>query len=543
MYNGVFQVPMPFNEPAKSYDAGSPERKLLKEKLEELSSKKYDIPLFIGGEEVRTGKLSKCIKPHRHSAVLAEYHRAGEKEVEKAILTAMVTRKAWASTPWEERAAIFLRAADLLSGPWRFTINAATMLNLSKNVREAEIDAACELVDFWRYNVYFMQEIYKNQPISTPGFWNVMEYRPLEGFVFAVTPFNFTSIAGNLPTAPALMGNTVVWKPAPSAVFPAYFLMKLLVEAGLPDGVINMILGPGGEIGPMVMTRPELGGIHFTGSTSTFQIMWKTIGDNIKNYYSYPRLVGETGGKDFIFVHESADIKAVITGIVRGAFEYQGQKCSAASRAYIPDSVWPEIKKGLEEEIGKIKVGPVEDFRNFMNAVINESAFDKIVTYIENARKSETSEIIIGGDYDKSEGYYVSPTIILTRDPCSPTMCEEIFGPVLTIYIYPAEEYEKNLVLCSQSSPYGLTGSIFGKDQKAISLAWNILRDSAGNFYVNDKPTGAVVGQQPFGGSRASGTNDKAGSYLNLIRWTSPRTIKETFLPPKDFRYPFMMEQ
>ncbi|MCL5037159.1 MAG: L-glutamate gamma-semialdehyde dehydrogenase [Chloroflexi bacterium] len=540
MYNAVFQVPKPYNEPVKSYAPGSPERESIKNKLRDLSSGKSEIPLFIGGKEIKTGRMGRCIEPHNHSHVLAEFHQAGEEEVKQAIEAALEAKKEWADTPWHERAAIFLRAAELLAGPYRDTMNAATMLNQSKNVFQAEIDSSCELIDFWRFNAYFMEQIYEAQPESSKGIWNLMEYRPLEGFVFAVTPFNFTSIAGNLPTAPAMMGNTVVWKPASTAVFSAYFIMQILKEAGLPGGVINMIPGAGRDVGPIVMNSPNLGGIHFTGSTSVFQDMWKTVGVNIKNYFSYPRIVGETGGKDFIFVHESADPKAAATALVRGAFEYQGQKCSAASRAYIADAVWPEVKEEIGKQLAQIKMGPVQDFRNFVNAVIDEASFDKLASYIDDAKKSESTEVIFGGDCDKSTGYFIQPTVILSKNPSSPTMCEELFGPVLTIYVYPADKYEENLEICSKTSLYALTGSIFARDSRAISAAWKILRESAGNFYVNDKPTGAVVGQQPFGGSRASGTNDKAGSYLNLIRWASPRTIKETFVPPTDFKYPFL---
>ncbi|MBC8183340.1 L-glutamate gamma-semialdehyde dehydrogenase [candidate division KSB1 bacterium] len=543
MTNGIFKIPTPNNEPIMSYGPGSTEKKDVKEKLNELKNKQFDIPIIIGGEEVRTGNLAECRCPHDHDHLLATYHKAGEKEVEKAVQAALAAREKWAKMSWEVRAAIFLKAADLLAGPYRSTINAATMLAQSKTINQAEIDSACELIDFYRFNPYYMQKIYEQQPESSYACWNYVEQRPLEGFVFAVTPFNFTSIAGNLPTAPAMMGNVVLWKPASSAVYSAYFIMQLLKEAGLPGGVINMIPGPGGSVGNPVMSNPHLAGIHFTGSTPVFQGMWKTIGDNIDKYFTYPRIVGETGGKDFIFVHNSADIDVTATAIVRGAFEYQGQKCSAASRAYIPESMWHELKTKLVNTVKKINMGSPEDFSNFMCAIIDRAAFTTIAEYIDYAKESSDAEFITGGNYDDSKGYFIEPTIIQTTDPKFKLMDEEIFGPVMTVYVYPDEEYEKTLHICDETSPYALTGAILATDRAAINLATDILTNAAGNFYINDKPTGAVVGQQPFGGSRASGTNDKAGSIINLQRWVSPRTIKENFLPPKDFVYPYMKEK
>jgi len=540
--NGVFRVPQPTNEPVRAYAPGSPERKSLKAKLVELRSREIEIPLIIGGEEVRTGRLGTCVIPHRHGHVLARYHKAGKAEVERAIAAAHEARAAWAAMPWHERAAILLRAADLLAGPWRDTLNAATMLGQSKTAFQAEIDSACEVIDFWRFNPYFMQEIYENQPISSPGVWNRVEYRPLDGFVFAVTPFNFTSIGANLPTSPALMGNTVLWKPASTGVYPAYFVMKLLMAAGLPPGVINLVVGSGGEVGDPVLASPEFAGLHFTGSTAVFQSMWRTIGANIATYRSYPRIVGETGGKDFVFAHASADVTALVTALVRGAFEYQGQKCSAASRAYIPRSLWPKVHELLLAQVGEIRMGDVEDFRNFMGAVIDKAAFESIKGYIEYARASSDAEIIAGGGCNDSVGYFIEPTVVLTTNPRHRLMQEEIFGPVLTIFVYEDAELEAALELCNTGSPYALTGSVFAEDRRAIAAISEALRDAAGNFYINDKPTGAVVGQQPFGGARASGTNDKAGSMWNLIRWASPRAIKETFVPPRHFSYPFMGE-
>jgi len=543
MPNALFVVPEPKNEPILDYAPGSPERKELKDTLNDMLSKEIEIPMIIGGQEIKSGDLGEARCPHDHQHRLATYHKGNEKYVNMAVEAALEARKKWAETSWEDRAAIFLRAADLLARPFRPILNAATMLGQSKNVFQAEIDSACEIIDFFRFNVYYMQEIYKQQPKSAPLVWNQMEYRPLEGFVFAVTPFNFTSIGVNLPTSPALMGNVVVWKPASTAVYPAYYAMQLLKAAGLPDGVINMVPGSGAAIGTPALNHPDLAGVHFTGSTATFQAMWRLIGSNIARYKSYPRIVGETGGKDFIFVHSSADVQATAVAAVRGAFEYQGQKCSAASRMYVPKSLWPRLRDTMFGMIREIKMGDVTDFTNFMNAVIDQNAFNSIVSYIEYAKKSDEAEVIIGGGYDGSKGYFIQPTVILTTNPKFKTMEEEIFGPVLTVYVYEDNDYEAALHLCDETSPYGLTGSIFAQDREAIVLAKNILRNAAGNFYINDKPTGAVVGQQPFGGARASGTNDKAGSFLNLIRWTSPRAIKENFYPPLDYKYPFMREK
>ncbi|MCS7183395.1 MAG: L-glutamate gamma-semialdehyde dehydrogenase [Thermoanaerobaculum sp.] len=540
--SGSFRIPKPVNEPVKQYAPGSPERLSLKKKLAEMRSQEIEIPLVIGGKEVRTGKFGTCVMPHRHGHVLARYHKAGPAEVDLAIQAALEAHRSWSRMAWYDRAAIFLKAAELLAGPWRDTMNAATMLGQSKTVFQAEIDSACEIIDFWRYNPYFMQQIYDDQPYSPLGQWNRVEYRPLEGFVFAVTPFNFTSIGANLPTSPALMGNTVVWKPASTAVYSAYFTLRLLEEAGLPPGVINLVVGSGGEVGNPVLASEHLAGLHFTGSTSTFQAMWRTIAENLPRYRSYPRVVGETGGKDFVFAHASADVPALVTALVRGAFEYQGQKCSAASRAYIPQSLWPQVKEQLLAQVAEIKVGDVEDFRNFMGAVIDRAAFDSIVSYIEYAKQSPDAEILVGGTYDASEGYFIQPTVVLAKDHSLKLMQEEIFGPVLTIFVYRDEALEEALHLCDTGSPYALTGSVFAQDRQAIAHITERLRDAAGNFYINDKPTGAVVGQQPFGGARASGTNDKAGSMWNLIRWVSPRAIKETFVPPRHFAYPFMGE-
>ena len=536
--------PVPENEPILGYQPGSPERAELKARLKELAAQTVEIPVIVGGREIRTGDLGECRVPHDHKHLLGTYHKAGAKEVKAAASAARKARKGWAAMPWESRAAIFLKAADLLAGRWRSTLNAATMLGQSKTCFQAEIDAACELIDFWRYNVSFYYDIMSEQPESSPGMWNMLEQRPLDGFVFAVTPFNFTSIAGNLPTAPALMGNTVLWKPASSAVYSAYWLMQLLQEAGLPDGVINLIPGSGGQVGNPVMEHPELAGVHFTGSTAVFNGMWSTIGRNIANYGSYPRIVGETGGKDFVFAHESADPQALITALVRGAYEYQGQKCSAASRAYIPQGLWKRIKPGLLADIESIKMGDPADFTNFMAAVIDRHAFDSIKGYIDAARKrGGGAKILAGGGCDDSKGYFIEPTLIEADKPDFLTMREEIFGPVLTVYVYDEKDWLKTLRLCDGGSAYALTGAVFARDRAAVEQARTELVGTAGNFYINDKPTGAVVGQQPFGGSRASGTNDKAGSYLNLIRWCSPRTIKETFDPPRDYRYPFMAEK
>jgi 1-pyrroline-5-carboxylate dehydrogenase len=541
--NGTFRVPQPVNEPVRAYGPGSPEKKSLKAQLAAMRGRKIEIPLIIGGEEVRTGRLGTCVMPHAHGHVLATYHKAGKAEVERAIAAARAAHATWSRVPVADRAAVLLRAAELLAGPFRDEANAATMLGQSKTVFQAEIDSACELIDFWRFNPHFAQRVYEEQPASAPGTWNRVEYRPLEGFVFAVTPFNFTSIAGNLPTSPALMGNTVLWKPASSAVYAAYHIMKVLVAAGMPAGVVNMVVGSGGEVGNPVLASPELAGIHFTGSTAVFQQMWKTIGDNIASYRAYPRIVGETGGKDFVFAHASADVDALVTALVRGAFEFQGQKCSAASRAYVPASLWPRVKAGLLAQIGEIKVGDPEDFTNFMGAVIDKPAFDNIKAYIDFAKASADAEIIAGGGCDESAGYFIQPTVVLTSDPKFKLIQEEIFGPVLTVFVYPDADLERALELCDTGSPYGLTGAVFAADRAAIGAIAARLRDAAGNFYINDKPTGAVVGQQPFGGARASGTNDKAGSLWNLIRWTSPRAIKETFVPPSHFAYPFLGEK
>ena len=542
MSNGFYSVPIPKNEPIKSYGPGSSEKAELKAKLTEMSGQQIEIPAIIGGKEIRTGKLADCRCPHDHSLLLGQYHKVGEKEVNMAIDSALEARMTWSEMSWEARAAIFLKAAELLAGPWRATVNAANMLDASKTAYQAEIDSACEIIDFYRYNPYYAQEIYKNQPLSADACWNYVEQRPLEGFVFAVTPFNFASIAANLPTAPALMGNVVLWKPASSTVFVAHTIMQLLKRAGLPDGVINLVPGPGGSVGNPVMASPHLAGIHFTGSTPVFQSMWKTIGENIASYKSYPRIVGETGGKDFIFAHASADLDELATAIIRGAFEYQGQKCSAASRAYIPQSVWPKLKNMLVDRIGQIKMGDPQDFTSFMCAVIDKGAYEDITGYIDYAKNASDAEVITGGTYDDAKGYFIDPTIILTTNPKFKTMEEEIFGPVLTIYVYSDSQYEETLRLCDETSPYALTGSIFGLDREAVQVAFRALRHAAGNFYINDKPTGAVVGQQPFGGGRASGTNDKAGSMINLQKWVSPRTVKENFVPPKDFRYPHMQE-
>lgn len=538
--NARFQIPKPINEPILPYRPGSPERKALKTRLAEFKSEKVDIPLYIGGKEVRTGKTADCRSPYDHRQNLGKFHQGSATEVQSAIAAAKKAWPEWSRMPFEDRAAIFLKAAELLAGDFRWTINAATMLCQSKSVYQAEIDAACELVDFWRYNAHFAEQIYSVQPENARGMWNRLEQRPLEGFIFALTPFNFTSIAGNLPTAPALMGNTVVWKPASSTVYTAYYLMKLYKAAGLPDGVINMVAGPGGQIGDPILDSPDLAGIHFTGSTEVFHQVWKTVGNNISKYPNYPRLVGETGGKDFVFVHESADPQAVAVALLRGAFEYQGQKCSAASRAYVPDSLWPKIKKNLGDMLSTVRMGSPEDFSNFFNAVIDKAAFNRIKGYIDRAKADSSVKIRFGGGCDDSTGYFIEPTVIETSDPRSETMVQEIFGPVLTVYPYPAARFEETLEICDKTSPYALTGAIFAVERKAILKATMALTHAAGNFYINDKPTGAVVGQQPFGGGRASGTNDKAGSYINLLRWVTPRTIKETFEPPLDYRYPFM---
>jgi len=543
MPKGFFNVPIPVNEPVLTYAPGTPERVSIKEALKEAKREQRDIPMYIGGDRVRTENKITINPPHDHQYILGHFHIGDKGHVEQAIKAALAAKPAWENLSWEHRASIFLKAAELLAGPYRSKINAATMLAQSKTIFQAEIDAACELIDFLRFNVHYMSQIYQQQPESAPGVWNRVEQRPLEGFVFALTPFNFTSIAGNLPSAPALMGNTIVWKPALSQVYSAQVIMEAFLEAGLPDGVINLIYVNGPTVGEVVFDHPDFAGIHFTGSTEIFRHIWKTIGIEIHKYKSYPRIVGETGGKDFIVAHKSSDVRALATAITRGAFEYQGQKCSAASRAYIPDNLWDELKELLLEDISKIKMGDVEDFTNFFAAVIDEKAFDKISGYIDQAKSSKVTEIIAGGNYDKSKGYFIEPTILLTQDPQFLTMCEEIFGPVITIYVYNSDHFEETLKLVDETSPYALTGAIFAQDRYAVEMATRRLSHSAGNFYINDKPTGAVVGQQPFGGGRASGTNDKAGSLINLMRWTSVRTIKETFNPPYDFQYPFMKEK
>lgn len=542
MSNAIFQVPKAVNEPVLSYKPGSSERATLKATLAELKKTVADIPMFIGGKRVSTGDKVAIHPPHELSHTLGHYHQGGAEHVQMAIDAALQAKPAWEAMPWEERAAIFLKAADLLAGPYRAKMNAATMLCQSKNVFQAEIDCVAELCDFYRFNAEFMTDIYRQQPISSPGIWNRMEYRPLEGFVFALTPFNFTSIAGNLPAAPAVMGNTVVWKPSNTQIYSAAVIMEILEEAGLPAGVVNLVYASGPVAGEVIFNHPDFAGIHFTGGTGTFQQIWATIGQNIHKYRSYPRIVGETGGKDFVMTHASADPLAVATALARGAFEYQGQKCSAASRAYVPASLWPVVKKSLLEQVGSFKMGSPEDFTNFFNAVIDAKSFRSIAAYIDGAKSDPSCEIIAGGNYDDSKGYFIEPTIILTSNPGYRTMCEEIFGPVLTIYVYEDAQYEATLELLDRTSPYALTGAIFARDRSAVVTAMNKLRNAAGNFYINDKPTGAVVGQQPFGGARASGTNDKAGSVLNLFRWTSARAIKENFVPPTDYRYPFMEE-
>ncbi len=524
------------------YLPGSRERDELQLKLEEMKSHRLDIPLIIGGKEIRTGNTRKSRVPHDHEHILADFHNAGPEEATLAIESAMDARRDWSITPWYDRAAIFLKAAELLAGPWRATLNAAAMLDLSKNVYQAEIDAADELIDFLRFNAFYMQEIYQMQVISGTGEWDRIEYRPLEGFVFAISPFNFVSIMGNLPTAPAMMGNVVVWKPASSAVYAAYHVMKLFIEAGLPPGVINFVPGPGGRVGDVVLRHPSLAGVHFTGSTETFISMWKTIGENIESYKTYPRMVGETGGKDFVFAHNSANIDELVTALIRGGFEYQGQKCSAVSRSYIPESLWPLVKEKLKTKLQKVKMGSAEDFTTLVNAVIDKPSFNRIVSYIGHAQDSPDAEIIFGGNHDSTKGYFIDPTVIHTTDSHYKSMVEEIFGPILTLYVYPDDQFEETLQLCDETSPYALTGSIFARDRSAIVKASDILVNAAGNFYINDKPTGAVVGRQPFGGARKSGTNDKAGSSLNLMRWVSPRTIKENFVPPTEVNYPYMTE-
>jgi len=542
MPKGIYRVPAARNEPIFPYAPGTPEKAALKQALTEMRSQQRDVPMYIGGEEVRTGDLVRMAPPHDHGHTLGHFHRGGAEHVKMAIDAALSAKSAWEDLAWEHRASIFLKAADLIAGPYRAQMNAATMLAQSKNAYQSEIDAVCELVDFLRFNVQYMTEIYAQQPQSSPGVWNRVEQRPLEGFVFALTPFNFTAIAGNLPSAPAMMGNTVVWKPADSQVYSADLVMRIFKEAGLPDGVINLVYVSGPTAGDVIFKHPDFAGIHFTGSTGVFQHIWKTIGENIHNYRSYPRIVGETGGKDFVLAHHSAIPAQVSTALSRGAFEFQGQKCSAASRAYIPSNLWSEVKELLLADIASFRMGGTEDFRNFINAVIDEKAFDRIAAYIDRA-KADGQQIIAGGNYDKSKGYFIEPTVIVVDDPKYVTMCEEIFGPVLTVHVYDEKLFVETLHLVDTTSPYALTGAVLSQDRYAIELATKMLRNAAGNFYINDKPTGAVVGQQPFGGARGSGTNDKAGSAINLLRWVSPRTIKETFVTPTDYRYPFLSEE
>ncbi|GAB4134676.1 MAG: L-glutamate gamma-semialdehyde dehydrogenase [Bacteroidia bacterium] len=542
MPKGFYTVPKAVNEPVKSYAPGSPERAELKKALEQLRSVEKDIPMYIGGKEIRSGEKVRLAPPHDHKHTLGYFHKSTKEHVKMAIDAALAAKEKWANLSWEHRASIFLKAADLIAGPYRAKLNAATMLGQSKNAFQAEIDSACEITDFLRFNVQFMTEIYSQQPYSGPGMWNRLEWRPLEGFVYALTPFNFTAIAGNLPTSCAMMGNVVVWKPSNTQVYSAQVLMEIFMEAGVPDGVINLIYPSGPDAAEVIFNHRDFAGIHFTGSTEVFQNIWQTIGNNIHKYRSYPRIVGETGGKDFIVAHPSADPKTVITAISRGAFEYQGQKCSAASRAYIPASMWEEVKKGVVADLATFKIGGTEDFTNFINAVIDEKSFDKLAGYIDRAKADKDIEIVAGGTYDKSKGYFISPTVIRAKDPKYVTMCEELFGPVLTVYVYEDASFEETLKLVDSTSIYALTGAILAKDRYAIELATKMLSNSAGNFYINDKPTGAVVGQQPFGGARGSGTNDKAGAMINLLRWVSPRTIKETWLPPTDYRYPFLQQ-
>jgi len=538
--NSIPQVPLPRNEPVLGYAPGSPERAELKAALKRMASEEIEIPLIIGGREVRTGDTDVQVMPHDHGHVLARYHKAGEGEVRQAVAAALEAQREWAAWPWEDRLAVFLRAADLLAGSWRPVVNAATMLGQSKTAHQAEIDAACELIDFYRFNAAFAQRLYSEQPLSGPGMWNRLDHRPLEGFVYAVTPFNFTSIAGNLPTAPAMLGNVAVWKPAASTVYSGWYLMRLLMEAGLPPGVINFVPGDPVATSGVLLNDPHLAGVHFTGSTAVFQNIWKTVGDNIATYKSYPRLVGETGGKDFILAHASADPQALATAIVRGGYEFQGQKCSAASRIYVPESLWPEVKERTLGMMEKIRMGDPTDFRNFMGAVIDRKAFDKISGYIKHAQEADNVEVIAGGGFDDRKGYFIEPTLVQAKDSAYRLMCEEVFGPVVALHVYKDSEWAETLKVVDQTTPYALTGAVFANDRAVLVEADRALRFSAGNYYINDKPTGAVVGQQPFGGGRASGTNDKAGSILNMMRWISPRAIKETFEPARSFEYPFM---
>ncbi|MFD2516526.1 L-glutamate gamma-semialdehyde dehydrogenase [Salinimicrobium flavum] len=541
MGKGVFQVPQAVNEPVKSYAPGTPEREAVLKVYKELWNSKVEVPLYIGGEEIKTGNTAPMNPPHDHKHHLGDYHKASKEHVEKAIDAALNAREKWANLEWEQRAAVFLKAAELIAGPYRYKINAATMIGQSKNIFQAEIDSACELIDFLRFNVEYMTRIYEEQPESTSEAWNRLEYRPLEGFVYAITPFNFTAIAGNLPSAPALMGNVAIWKPSDSQVYSAQVIMEVFKEAGMPDGVINMVMGDPVMITDTILAHREFSGLHFTGSTTVFKNLWKQIGENIHNYRSYPRIVGETGGKDFILAHKSARPKQVATAISRGAFEFQGQKCSAASRAYIPKSMWEEVKGYVVEDLKSFKMGSPEDMGNFITAVIHEGSFDKLAKFIDAAKNDDDAEIVAGGNYDKSKGYFIEPTVILTSNPKYSTMCTELFGPVMTVYLYEEDQWEETLKLVDDSE-YALTGAILSQDRYAAAEATKALQNAAGNFYINDKPTGAVVGQQPFGGARGSGTNDKAGSILNLYRWISPRTIKETFVTPTDYRYPFLGE-
>lgn len=540
MPKGIYKVPTAVNEPIKSYAAGSAERKELQAMLKELRSKEIDIPMYIGGKEVRSENKSRLSPPHDHKHTLGHFHKSDKTHVTQAIDAALAAKEQWVNLAWEHRASIFLKAAELIAGPYRAKLNAATMLGQSKNAFQAEIDSACEIIDFLRFNVQYMTEIYAEQPISGPGVWNRLEWRPLEGFIYALTPFNFTAIAGNLPTSCAMMGNVVVWKPSNTQVYSANVLMEIFQKAGVPDGVINLIYPSGPDAADVVFNHKDFAGIHFTGSTEVFQNIWQTIGNNIHKYRSYPRIVGETGGKDFIIAHKSAEAKSLAVAISRGAFEYQGQKCSAASRAYIPSNLWNEVKGYVLADLKDMKMGPTEDFTNFINAVIDEKSFDKLAKYIDAAKKDSNVEVIAGGNYDKSKGYFIEPTIIVAKDPKYVTMCEELFGPVLTVFVYDENKFEETLDLVDSTSIYALTGAILGQDRYALELATKKLSNAAGNFYINDKCTGAVVGQQPFGGARGSGTNDKAGAKINLLRWVSPRTIKETFTPPTDYKYPFL---
>lgn len=542
MSNGFFKVPKAVNEPVRAYAPGTQEHKDLIDTYNKMFNEKVDVPIYIGSEEIRTGNTSEINPPHDHKHSVGKYHRADKKHIEMAVSSAAEAREKWAKTSWEDRAAIFLKAADLLAGPFRYRMNAATMIAQSKNVMQAEIDAACELIDFLRFNVEFMTDIYTNQPESSRGMWNRMQYRPLEGFIYAITPFNFTAIAGNLPASPAMMGNVVIWKPARSQVYSAHVIMELFKAAGLPDGVINMVTGSSSTITDVLLNHKDFAGVHFTGSTPVFNSFWETIGKNVDLYRSYPRIVGETGGKDFIWAHPSADPQEVATAISRGAFEYQGQKCSAASRAYLPKSLWADIRAGVVKDIESFKMGSPVDSGNFINAVIDDRAFKKLSGYLDQAKKDADAEILIGGGYDDSVGYFIEPTVIVTTNPKYETMCTELFGPIITIYIYEDEQWEEVLELVDQTGEYALTGAIFSRDRYVIAIATDKLENAAGNFYINDKPTGAVVGQQPFGGARGSGTNDKAGSVWNLLRWVSNRTIKETFVPPTNYRYPFLGE-